>query len=397
MPATPNPSPLNGKYLAANPLLRGALYAADAYVSIRFPRRAATNIPTPKRLLLANSAHLGDVLIMTGLFTSLKAYNPDMEIGCVVGSWAAHIVKANPLVSFVHIIDHWKQNRAKMSLFEKYRRYQSTARAALAEMRAIGYDVAIDVYPFFPNVALWLHQARIPVRIGYTSGGFGNLYTHPMDWAMRDAHVLEYHFQLLKCLPNFTAEHFEKRQVILHGESPPRDRATEHCIVLHIGAGHHKKNWLLDSWKQLAARLIGDGYTVVFTGSGSADEKKIQSVTKDLPGSVNLCNQLSWREFIGVIEHAELLIGVDSVSTHIADAVGTPSVTLYTGIQNPHWWKPMHGNGVALTHPVWCAPCYRTNGCKTMECINGVSVEQVYAQAKLLLSLQQRSLNPQKA
>ena len=46
------------------------------------------------------------------------------------------------------------------------------------------YEIAIDTYHFIQNSIPLLWLARIPIRIGYTSGGFGPLLdsSNPLDF-----------------------------------------------------------------------------------------------------------------------------------------------------------------------------------------------------------------------
>ena len=101
------------RYLVYNPKLLAALRLADGASRLvgrlRPGRRPAT---PPRRILLANPAHIGDVLIATAVLPPLRQAFPDAEIGMLVGSWSRHVVEGHPDVARVHVMDNFHLNRA---------------------------------------------------------------------------------------------------------------------------------------------------------------------------------------------------------------------------------------------------------------------------------------------
>ena len=193
-------NPLKGKYLVQNPLANAFLRCVDFLLS-SFPRKRNTPIPQmPKSILVSNLAHMGDVLIMTSFLAVLKRLIPDVKIGVVVGSWSLPLVKNHPCIDRIHIVDHWKLNRSSAPKWKKIVHYFKTKKTAVHEIRNEKYPIAIDSYSFFPNSIPLLWQAGIPVRIGYISGGFGPLLTHPIPWKRLNQHLIHYYKPFLDLL-----------------------------------------------------------------------------------------------------------------------------------------------------------------------------------------------------
>src|SRR5690242_12990512 len=69
----------------------------------------------PKRILVVNGAHVGDVVMSTAVLGALRSAYPASEIGFVAGSWSKMVVTNHPMVDFVHVVDHWKMNRSRRS------------------------------------------------------------------------------------------------------------------------------------------------------------------------------------------------------------------------------------------------------------------------------------------
>jgi ADP-heptose:LPS heptosyltransferase len=376
-------TPLRGRYYVQNPLLRVALGCIDLALG-GLPRgrpAGPARAEAPQRLLLAIGGHLGDVVLGSSVLPAIRAAWPTVEIGVLVGSWARPVIADHPDVRRVHVMDHWKLNRSGKSRAHRLRRHISTGRRALAEIREIGYDLAIDLHPFFPNAIPLLWRAGIPSRIGYTSAGFGPLLTHPLPWRDAERHRMEYHADLLReagigirsgaglhySLPRATAGDAT-------GPTPPGD-----YLVIHMGAGLPLKEWPRERWERLTEELLAAGHTLVFTGSGEDQAREAESLARGRASCYNLCSRLDWSGYVRAVADARLMVCVDSVAGHVAAAVGTPVVVLMSGTSRPRQWVPRGEQVRMLTNVVPCAPCFRSRGCREMTCVRGIPVEQVLA------------------
>lgn len=364
-----------------NPVLRGI----DTVLRLLgFGKRTinVATMPPPLKILVCHGAHLGDVVLATAVLPVLKDAFPGAQIGMVVGSWSRVVIAGHPLVEWVHSVDHWIQNRLRVAFWKRAWRHLVTHFRALKEIRRIKYDVALDLYPTFGNHVLLIWQADIPMRIAYSSGGFGPLLTHAANWKDLDRSVVDYHADLLRMLGVS-----ETSLRLLKPCLPPvpdisiRERideiSSDGFFLLHAGTGLPAKEWSLEAWRGVARRLALRGFSLVFTGYGEREHRQIQAIVDGLPRCHNLSGRLAWQESVSIIKQARMVITVDSVTAHIAAVFGTPCVVIGNGISNPAHWQPRSRNAVWLMKPVPCAPCYLKEGCEGRECILDVHVEDV--------------------
>ncbi|MBC7281920.1 glycosyltransferase family 9 protein [Hoeflea sp.] len=386
--AEPRPS-MRGRYLIRNPRVAGALAALDAGLALLPVRKR----PVPSRLqriLLSNWGHLGDVVTTFGAIAALRERHPGVEIGMIVSSWARPAVEKAGLVDRIHVIDHWWVSRAKTSGKQKRRRFRETRDAALREIKAVGYEAGIDFYPFFAPAHVLFYKAGIMARVGFTSSGGGPLLTHPVPWADRDAPVADHYRGLLDALhPGrpFAPEALRPRRdrttlvdlpAILAGHSP--------YLVVHPGAGATYKEWGLDRWEALIARIGNEypGHRIVLTGAGAAEVAMTEELATRLGGLINLAGHASWEEFVSVIAHAALVVCPDTATGHVAALFDVPTVSIFTGTNNAAQWGPYSDKARVLMRPVVCAPCYRA-GCEAVECIRGVEPDEAMNAIRSLL------------
>jgi ADP-heptose:LPS heptosyltransferase len=375
-------TPLRGPYYVQNRLLSAILGAVDlALGALLRPRRGSRPHEPPRRLLLACGGHLGDAVIASSVIPMLGAAWPSVEIGVLIGSWARPVLGDHPDVRWVHEMDHWKLNRSPRGPASRLRRHLSSRRSALREIRGVRYDMAIDLHPYFPNAIPLLWRAGIPIRIGYTSAGFGPMLTHPLAWQDSDRHRVDYHADLLRQAGIEVAPGTSLRYSLprVADRPPPGTIPPDDYLLLHMGAGLPIKEWPRERWAELIDELLAAGHTLVFTGSGEEQGREAQALVAGRSNCFDLCNRLDWSGFVAAVAAARLVVCVDSVAGHVAGAVGTPVVVLTSGINRPGHWIPVGDRAAIVTHPVPCAPCFRSRGCPEMACVRGIGVDAVLA------------------
>ncbi|MCL5260770.1 MAG: glycosyltransferase family 9 protein [Gammaproteobacteria bacterium] len=393
----PIASPLSNGYLVKTPISNLILRCIDtfwsSYIAIRnfFCKPSTiTSFQTPTKVLLANIANLGDVIIATSIVAAIKHYYPGINIGFLAGSQSKNILANHPLVNQVHYFDHFYISRAKTSIWQKLWRHYITKRQALTEIKKQNYDVVIDLYAYFPNSIFLLWQSKIPVRVGYASGGFGPLLTKAKIWELENKHVAKYHLDLVRSVLANIPEDVVLKPMIncfdpvpMFGKIPETIKAKGY-IILHPGSGAILRNWPIVNWRALKEQLLALGYGIVLTGLGAAEQELTDKICAASEDAINLCNKLSWQELVAVIAEAKLLVGVDSCASHITAAVDTPSVIIIGGMVNYTQWQPLTKLTKVLYKNLPCVPCYNKNGCQGMDCICGVEVVQVLSAISIL-------------
>jgi ADP-heptose:LPS heptosyltransferase len=372
------------KLRAVRKWLLRALVACFYGVAFRTRRDgAASGCTRPKRILLLNGAHIGDVVIATSLIPILRSAFPSAEIGFLCGSWSSMVVKNHPDLAYTHCVDHWRLNRGEISRWRKVLQFARTRSAALKEIRKLQYDVAISLHSVFSDMLDLGWTAKIPVRIGFRHSIFAALATDLVDepespFVHRGSQMAE----TLLVLP-IQPSHFQLR----HATLPPSDAASlqEVCLLLqasrledcryrivHMGAGAAYKVMPISFWRELAEEL-SPKCTLVFTGYGKQEEENITAAIYGLANCINACNRLRWDGFVAAVRHAEVLYGVDSMAGHVAGAVGTSCVMVYAGAAGVARWRPEGRDSIVFTNHVFCAPCYLPQGCSEMACMQTIS------------------------
>lgn len=372
-----------------------SLKVVDYSCSIITKKNPIHLIPKPKKILLTNLAHMGDVINATSVLSILKQEFPESQIGFVVGSHSKDLVKDHPLVDLIYVVDHWLLNRSANSLFKKLSCYISSYRLALKQIKGEGYDLCLDLYFYIGKASSLAYRAGIPIRIGYNmrvgrdkSCG-GNLLTHRINFSNKEQHITEYYKDLLSFLP-INPKHLEKLRPQLkhinHSTFVPLSNnyflSAKNYIILHPGTGASYKEWPLNYWKDLIFYLKELNYKMVITGKGVSEMKIAQALCEVDKSIVNLVNKLDFLQLRALIQNAKLLIGVDSLAGHLASELDIDSILIYSGICTLKEWAPKSDNTSTIQARLPCFPCYKGTGCKTMDCIKKISPEVVFKKIK---------------
>jgi ADP-heptose:LPS heptosyltransferase len=336
-------------------------------------------LPRPKRLLLADGAHLGDTISILSLASQLKRVLPDTEIGLLTGGWNKPLLEMETVLDRVHYLDHWYIDRSKGSRIRALVRYAQRSEAAVREIQLCKYDMAVNLRPWFPNFVLVLWRARVPIRLGYARMGFTPFFTHCYPFQYSRKTFRAFLADLLACLPIDQTVLMQIAVPWIRVPVSAREGArsllgsVRHYAVIHIGGDSPGRSWGEDGWREVASYIVDNGLVPVFTGSGAAQSAAILRITTGLSGFVDLCDKTSWSVLAAVIEGSRFVVSVDTSVAHLAAALGVHCASIHGGMVDPKMWGPLGLKAKVLTHLLPCSPCFDYRGCSHRSCIMQVT------------------------
>jgi len=363
-------------------------------------RRAAATAENddPRVILLVQLDHLGDAIISTAILPSLRSRYPAASIEVLAGPWNRELFEAMPEVDRVHVS---RVNRFARSGFARFAWTAATFWWGL-RLRERKVDLGVDLRGEFPiALMLWLCGARR--RLGWACGGGGFLLSDTADFLPGRPEV-ESRWALIARLgirppddPRRRQPRFEPPAIGVRGSGigvrgsgigvresgiGVRESGIGGLVVLHVGAGTPAKQWPAAYWRELLGRIIvAHGPQVVLVGSGKDCKIATEILgSRRWPGVEDCTGRLNVAELAAVLRRADVLVGADSAPAHLAAAVGTPVVVLFSGTNDPLQWKPCGRAVTVLRHAVACSPCHRER-CprRGHPCMSGLRPRQVAA------------------
>jgi len=121
-------------------------------------------------------------------------------------------------------------------------------------------------------------------------------------------------------------------------------------LAVHPGSGSEKKNWPEPRWLAALQTLLREAPIQILLVGGEAEGDRLEHLHAALPvGQVGLAQNLPLAQLAARLAQCRAFAGHDSGITHLAAALGLPSLALW-GPSNPQIWRPLHP-GTRLLHP----------------------------------------------
>ena len=115
----------------------------------------------------------------------------------------------------------------------------------------------------------------------------------------------------------------------------------ENWLALHPGSGSEHKNWPEQNWRKLVAYLLDHSPLNLLLVGGEAEGAQLQRLAKDLLAErVQLAQHIPLSELAPRLAKCSGYIGHDSGVTHLASALGLPTLVLWAK-SDEKIWRPL--------------------------------------------------------
>ncbi|MFI8418303.1 putative lipopolysaccharide heptosyltransferase III [Serratia sp. NPDC078593] len=327
---------------------------------------------TVQRILVIKLRHLGDVLLMTPLLSTLRAHYPSALIDVLVYEGTEAMLDGNQDVYLAYTVDRRLKHQ---SLKARYRGEQ----ALWNSLHTGHYDLIINLSDQW-RAALYCRFLRPTFSIGFRYPKRNNPFWRSCHSLLVEVdehsrqHTVLNNLSILAplALPNHitTVTQSWRQCAVDEVDRLTRLYRLTDFVLIQPTARWAFKTWTAAGFSQVINHLTAGGRTVVITGGRSAEESAMIGAIlhhcRTPQYIVNLAGHLELPELAVLIDRATLFIGVDSVPMHMAAALQTPSVVLFGPSNRAQWspWQSPHtllwaGDYRPLPPP--CAVDTRTN------------------------------------
>ena len=350
-------------------------------------------------VLVVCTRRIGDVLLATPVIRSLKAALPHVMIDMLVFEGTQDVLSGNADIRRVWTIAERSGIRPHLTLLCSLWRRYDVAVSVLAGDRPTFHAWVAGRYSLgtlLPDRKSWWKRRLLNHWVP-----FDNLLTHTVAMNLRLLTPLGITPRGTPVV-SWTDEDIRSVRTLF-----PAVQHAQPYAVLHVSPKFAYKTWTIDGWVALGRWLIDRGLIVAVTGVESVEQSYCDQIIQELPKSVNLIGRVTLPALGYLLNRAALYIGTDTAVSHMAAAVGVPSVVLF-GPSNPVKWGPWpkdlpstaqspwhkqgsqrQGNVLLLQGEGECVPCL-AEGCERhvnslSECLQRLSVQRVIQAADAML------------
>jgi heptosyltransferase-2 len=298
-----------------------------------------------KKILIIQTAFIGDVILATPLIEKLKRFFPDSEIDFLVRKGNEGLLRAHPKLNQVLI---WDKKKSKYSALAKLGR----------EIRNGNYDLLVNLQRFASS-GLLTTSSKAKMKIGFSKNPFSFAFTHKfphvIDQKMHEVdrnlslieHLTDNSFQRPVLYP--TLEDYEKIQQYKH--------TTYICIA--PASVWFTKQFPAEKWVELIDRIKPDRKIYLIGAPSDLDLcNKIKQ--ESVQGNVHiLAGELNYLQSAALMEGARMNYVNDSAPLHMASAVNAPVTAVYCSTIPEFGFGPLSDNSkvVQTEELLTCKPC----------------------------------------
>lgn len=335
----------------------------------------------PRRICIIKPSALGDVVQALPALVLLRRRFPAAHIAWVVKQHFVDLLRGHADLDEVIPLASPRGRIAQAHSFV----------SLLRRLRGGKFDLVIDLQGLFRS-GLMCWASRAPRRLGIKSAREGATlaYTDLVDVPWKRQSAVANNCQVvaaLGCLGEPPVASLPMRQEDRDWAQRELAKLPRPIMAIHPGAQWETKRWPPAHFAELARRAHGElGAGVVLVG-GPGDGKFCQQIEKVLRSQsvrlVNVAEQTTLMQLAAMAEVCDVFLSGDSGPMHVAAAVGTLVVAVFT-CTSPLRAGPRGGGHCVVQTDVSCRESYLKT-CRSLACMGELTPDRVWPGLRTML------------
>ena len=301
-----------------------------------------------KKILIIQTASLGDVVLATPLIEKLHHFFPKARIDFLLKYGYEELLRGHPYLKFVMVWDKTEK---------KYHHLKELAQI----VRNNKYDLVVNTQRFASS-GLITALSGAKHKVGFSKNPLSVFFTkrikHKIGKGKNGPHEIERNLKLI--------EHLTDKSVVKpklypskHDFARVSQYKTKKYITVSPASLWFTKQYPVKKWIEFVSS-VDEGTTVYFLGSAKdkplCEEIIIQSQHTNC---LNLSGKLSLLESAALIKDALLNYTNDSAPMHLASAVNAPVAALYCSTVPEFGFGPLSDQSfiIQTEKKLNCRPC----------------------------------------
>ncbi len=325
-----------------------------------------------KKILVIQTAFIGDVVLATSLIENLHQQFPEVKIDILVRKGNESLFQSHPFLNQVLVWD------------KKNNKYQNWL-GLLFKIRSRQYDVVLNAQRFAATGA-WTAFSKAKIKIGFDKNPFSFLFTHAVvhQFSEKGQHEIDRNHQLLSSLfvtkvamPKLYPTAADELAVSSYQQLP--------YLCIAPASVWFTKQFSIEKWVDLINELPFKGPIYLIGGPGDKllCDQILQKINRK--SVVNLAGRLSFLASAALQKKAVLNYVNDSAPMHFASAVNAPVVAIYCSTLPNFGFGPLSDGSfiVQTNEALACRPCgiHGKKQCplKHFDCAKTIKMDQLIA------------------
>ncbi|MDB9883674.1 glycosyltransferase family 9 protein [Cyclobacteriaceae bacterium] len=323
----------------------------------------------PNRILIIQTAFIGDVVLAMPLIAQMRLFSPKVAIDFLVRKGNESLLAEDARIQNILI---WDKKEKIKNLIKLIR-----------EVRKVNYDVIINVQRFY-SMGLLTLLAHAKVKIGFDKNPFSWSFDYAIAHSLTDqVHEVDRNLELLK--PFGTLAKLKPKLQVSRATfaSIEKYKATPYITVAPASVWKTKQ-FPVHKWIAFVEAI--ESQLTIYIIGGPDDKKlgnEIQQQTHS--GVVNLCGTLNLLQSAALMEGALMNYMNDSAPMHLASAMNAPTTAIFCSTIPAFGFGPLADDRTVIenSQKLTCRPCgiHGSKDCpeKHFDCAEKIPVKSLLA------------------
>lgn len=297
---------------------------------------------SPETIAVFRAIKLGDLLVAVPALRALRRAFPKAHIALIGLPWAADFVARFPAYLDEFILFPGWPGLPEQPVDP------GQITAFLSTMQGRRFDLAVQMQGNGTCVNPMMALLGARLTAGYYPAALPQYCLDP-DFYLpypEAQHEIRRHVQLMEFL-GVSAQGYELEFPLTEADQQRAGQVaelqpleTDRYVCIHAG-GISARRWPESRFAQVADMLAEQGYQIVLTGTASETPIVEQVKSQMKAPAISLAGKTDLGVIGRVISRAALLVSNDTGVSHIASALKTPSVIIYS-TSRPEEWGPLN-------------------------------------------------------
>ncbi|WP_288622750.1 glycosyltransferase family 9 protein [uncultured Brachyspira sp.] len=329
------------------------------------------------KILLIKQTSLGDVLHMTPVIRALKKWKPESEIDIITDKRALGILKNNPYINKLYVLDIYKYEK---EIFQSPLKFFSTIKeffSHIKEVRKKKYDIAIDLQGLERSVIfLYLCKAKKKYAKGKWAFVKSNYYV--------DINAIVGLISFLKffdCpndgvdldyfLPETIEEDFNK--TIERIKQTKNFEIEKDYIVFSPFSRWETKDLSVNKAREIIAEIKKLKDIQIIVSATSDYNKECKEIVEGFDNVLDSSGLFNLTELAYLIKNSKCMLTVDSFPMHTGCAFKKPLIAIFGPTSEIRVGPIAENSEVFRADNIECEKCYKRKNCPN----NHICIENI--------------------
>lgn len=298
-----------------------------------------------KKILIIQTAFIGDVILATPLIEKLKRFYPDSEIDFLLRKGNEGLLREHPKLNKVLI---WDKNKSKYNALSKLSK----------QIRKGKYDILVNLQRFASS-GLLTTSSKAKEKIGFNKNPFSFAFTHKFPHVIdQNMHEVDRNLSLITHL---TDSSFQAPRLYPTESDYAKVEAYQSSPYFCIAPASiwFTKQYPIKKWIELIDQLHPDRKIYLLGAPG--DIELCASIKRDsVHGMVHiLAGELNFLQSAALMQKAKMNYVNDSAPMHLASAVDANVTAIYCSTIPEFGFGPLSKNAriIQTNEKLECRPC----------------------------------------